>query len=124
MSTIQNSEELCKVAIDQLDKARVRLREVERIANEIRVNGDSQIEREKEDLIKVASENLEQLEDPKNETVYSEQQRVIDQIRQQVSRQALRRAIGTLNSRLNTELHLRTIDHNIGLLRAMMNTNN
>nr|QXI88818.1 ATP synthase CF0 subunit I [Keteleeria davidiana] len=123
LSTIQNSEELCKVAIDQLEKARVRLREVERIADEIRVNGDSQIEREKEDLIKVASENLEQLEDPKNETVYAEQQRAIDQIRQQVSRQALRRAIGTLNSRLNTELHLRTIDHNIGLLRAMMNTN-
>jgi F-type H+-transporting ATPase subunit b len=93
------------------------------IAGEIRVNGDSQIEREKEDLINAASDNLEQLEDPKNETVYSEQQRVIDQIRQQVSRQALRRAIGTLNSRLNTELHLRTIDHNIGLLRAMMNTN-
>jgi F-type H+-transporting ATPase subunit b len=93
------------------------------IADEIRVNGDSQIEREKEDLLKAASDNLEQLEDPKNETVYSEQQRVIDQIRQQVSRQALRRAIVTLNSRLNTKLHLRTIDHNIGLLRAMMNTN-
>jgi F-type H+-transporting ATPase subunit b len=54
--------------------------------------------------------------------VYFEQQREIDQIRQQVSRQALRRAIGTLNSHLNTELHLRTIDHNIGLLRTMMNT--
>jgi hypothetical protein len=59
------------------------------IAGEIRVNGDSQIEREKEDLINVTSENLEQLEDPKNETVYSEQQREIDQIRQQVSHQAL-----------------------------------
>ena len=123
METIQNSEELCKGAINQLEKARVRLREVEMIADEIRVNGDSQIEREKEDLINAASENLEQLEDPKNETVYSEQQRAIDQIRQQVSRQALRRAIVTLNSRLNTKLHLRTIDHNIGLLRAMMNTN-
>nr|YP_009473767.1 ATP synthase CF0 B subunit [Nothotsuga longibracteata] len=123
LDTIQNSEELCKGAIDQLEKARVRLREVKMIADEIRVNGDSQIEREKEDLLKVASENLEQLEDPKNETVYSEQQRVIDQIRQQVSRQALRRAIVTLNSRLNTKLHLRTIDHNIGLLRVMMNTN-
>jgi hypothetical protein len=92
------------------------------IAGEIWVNGDSQIEREKEDLINVAYENLEQLEDPKNETVYSKQQRAIDQIRQQVSRQALRRAIGTLNSRLNTELHLHTINHNIGLLRTMMNT--
>jgi len=96
---------------------------VEMIADEIQVNGNSQIEREKEDLLNTASENLEQLEDPKNETIYSEQQRAFDQIRQQVSRQALRRAIGTLNSRLNTELHLRTIDHNIGLLRTMMNTN-
>jgi hypothetical protein len=54
--------------------------------------------------------------------VYSKQKRAIDQIRQQVSHQALRRAIETLNSRLNTELHLCTIDHNIGLLRTMMNT--
>nr|YP_009388238.1 ATP synthase CF0 subunit I [Pinus sylvestris]ALK01223.1 ATP synthase CF0 subunit I [Pinus sylvestris] len=123
LETIRNSEELCKGAIDQLEKARACLRNVEMIADEIQVNGNSQIEREKEDLLNTASENLEQLEDPKNETIYSEQQRAFDQIRQQVSRQALRRAIGTLNSRLNTELHLRTIDHNIGLLRTMMNTN-
>jgi hypothetical protein len=50
------------------------------IAGKIRVNGDSQIEREKEDLINDASKNLEKLDDPKNETVYSEQQRAIDQI--------------------------------------------
>jgi hypothetical protein len=89
LNTIWNSEELCKGAINQLEKARAHLREVEMIAGEIRVNGVSQIEREKEDLINVASENLEQLEDPKNEMVYSEQQREIDQIRQQVSRQDL-----------------------------------
>jgi F-type H+-transporting ATPase subunit b len=73
LNTIRNSEELCKGAIDQLEKSRARLREVEMIAGEIQVNGDSQIEREKEDLINVGSENLEQLEDPKNETVYSKQ---------------------------------------------------
>nr|YP_009117900.1 ATP synthase CF0 subunit I [Pinus strobus]AJE71529.1 ATP synthase CF0 subunit I [Pinus strobus] len=122
LNTIRNSEELCKGAIDQLEKARARLREVEMIGDEIRVNGDSQVEREKEDLINAASENLEQLEDPKNETIYSEQQRAIDQIRQQVSRQALRRTIGTLNSRFKIELHLRTINQNIGLFRTMMNT--
>lgn len=115
MSTIRDSEELCKGAIDQLEKARARLREVEMRANEIQVNGYSQIEREKEDLINAAHENLERLEDSKNETVHFEQQRAIDQVRQQISRQALRRALGTLNSRSNSELHLRTIDHNIGL---------
>jgi F-type H+-transporting ATPase subunit b len=122
LNTIRNSEELCKGAIDQLEKARARLREVEMIGDEIRVNGDSQVEREKRDLINAASDNLEQLEDPKNETIYSEQQRAINQIRQQVSRQALRRTIGTLNSRFKIELHLRTINQNIGLFRTMMNT--
>nr|YP_009578825.1 ATP synthase CF0 B subunit [Pseudotaxus chienii]QBK34392.1 ATP synthase CF0 B subunit [Pseudotaxus chienii]QBK36442.1 ATP synthase CF0 B subunit [Pseudotaxus chienii]QVX28178.1 ATP synthase CF0 subunit I [Pseudotaxus chienii]QYB22309.1 ATP synthase CF0 subunit I [Pseudotaxus chienii] len=121
LSTIQNSEELCKGAADQLEQARARLQEVEMRAREIRVNGYSQIEQEKEDLINVASANLEQLENFKNETVHFEQQRAIEQVRQQISRQAVQRALGTLNSRLNNELHLRTIDHNIGLLRAMKN---
>nr|YP_009113670.1 ATP synthase CF0 B chain [Ceratozamia hildae]AFM54198.1 AtpF [Ceratozamia hildae]AFR13848.1 ATP synthase CF0 B chain [Ceratozamia hildae]BAR93447.1 ATP synthase CF0 B chain [Ceratozamia hildae] len=122
LSTIRDSEELCKGAIDQLEKARARLREVEMRANEIQVNGYSQIEREKEDLINAAHENLERLEDSKNETVHFEQQRAIDQVRQQISHQALRRALGTLNSSSNSELHLRTIDHNISMLRAMKNT--
>nr|YP_009578169.1 ATP synthase CF0 B subunit [Taxus phytonii]QBK32834.1 ATP synthase CF0 B subunit [Taxus phytonii]QBK33162.1 ATP synthase CF0 B subunit [Taxus phytonii]QBK35212.1 ATP synthase CF0 B subunit [Taxus phytonii] len=121
LSTIQNSEELCKGAADQLEQARARLREVEMRAREIRVNGYSQIEQEKEDLINVASANLEQLENFKNETVHFEQQRAIEQVRQQISRQAVQRALGTLNSCLNSELHLRTIDHNIDLLRAMKN---
>nr|YP_009511996.1 ATP synthase CF0 subunitI [Araucaria angustifolia]AXI97923.1 ATP synthase CF0 subunitI [Araucaria angustifolia] len=121
LSTIRNSEELCKGAANQLEQARARLREVEKRAGEIRLNGYSQIEREKEDFIKAASANLEQLEESKNETVHFEQQRAIEQVRQQVSRQAVQRALGTLNIRLNSELHLRTIDHNIGLLRAMKN---
>lgn len=121
MSTIQNSEELCKGAANQLEQARARLREVERRAREIRVNGYSQIEQEKEELINVASVNLKQLENLKNETVHFEQQRVIEQVRQQISRQAVQRALRTLNSHLNSELHLRTIDHNIDLLIAMKN---
>lgn len=100
MSTIQNCEELCKGAANQLEQARVRLREIEMRAREIRVNGYSQIQQEKEYLIDVASVNLKQLENLKNETVHFEQQRVIEQVRQQISRQAVQRALRTLNSRL------------------------
>nr|YP_009629087.1 ATP synthase CF0 subunit I [Thuja plicata]YP_009629165.1 ATP synthase CF0 subunit I [Thuja sutchuenensis]YP_009629248.1 ATP synthase CF0 subunit I [Thuja occidentalis]YP_009829275.1 ATP synthase CF0 subunit I [Thuja koraiensis]YP_010980818.1 ATP synthase CF0 subunit I [Thuja standishii]ASN65421.1 ATP synthase CF0 subunit I [Thuja sutchuenensis]ASO66695.1 ATP synthase CF0 subunit I [Thuja plicata]AUR34274.1 ATP synthase CF0 subunit I [Thuja occidentalis]QEZ90398.1 ATP synthase CF0 subunit len=121
LSTIQNSEKLCKGAANQLEQARARLREVEMRARQIRVNGYSQIEQEKEDLINVASVNLKQLENLKNETVHFEQQRVIEQVRQQISRQAVQRALGTLNIRLNSELHLRTIEQNIDLLLAMKN---
>ena len=121
MSTIQNSEELCKGAANQLEQARARLREIEMRAREIRVNGYSQIQQEKDYLINVASVNLKQLENSKNETVHFEQQRVIEQVQQQISRQAVQRALRTLNSRLNNELHLRTIEHNIDLLLAMKN---
>nr|YP_010993111.1 CF0 subunit I [Oxandra macrophylla]WOZ09213.1 CF0 subunit I [Oxandra macrophylla] len=119
LSTIQNSEELRGGAIKQLEKARARLRKAEMEADEYRVNGYSEIEREKQNLINATSENLEQLENYKNETIHFEQQRAINQVRQRVFQQALQGALGTLNSRLNSELHLRTISANIDMLGAM-----
>nr|YP_010997925.1 CF0 subunit I [Oxandra guianensis]WPF64568.1 CF0 subunit I [Oxandra guianensis] len=119
LSTIQNSEELRGGAIEQLEKARARLRKAEMEADEYRVNGYSEIEREKQNLINATSENLEQLENYKNETIHFEQQRAINQVRQRVFQQALQGALGTLNSRLNSELHLRTISANIDMLGAM-----
>nr|YP_010549406.1 ATP synthase CF0 B subunit [Anubias barteri]QHN54176.1 ATP synthase CF0 B subunit [Anubias heterophylla]UYL25807.1 ATP synthase CF0 B subunit [Anubias barteri]UYL25891.1 ATP synthase CF0 B subunit [Anubias barteri] len=119
LSTIRNSEELRKGAIEQLEKARARLRKVETEANEYRVNGYSEIEREKENLINATCDSLERLENYKNETLHFEQQRAINQVRQRVFQQALQGALGTLNSCLNSELHFRTISTNIGILGAM-----
>nr|YP_010993802.1 ATP synthase CF0 subunit I [Dianella ensifolia]QVY59046.1 ATP synthase CF0 B subunit [Dianella nigra]WOZ11247.1 ATP synthase CF0 subunit I [Dianella ensifolia] len=119
LSTIRNSEELRRGAIEQLEKARVRLRKVEMEADEYRMNGYSEIEREKVNLINATSYSLEQLENYKNETLHFEQQRAINQVRQQVFQQALQGALGTLNSCLNSELHFRTISANIGILGAM-----
>nr|YP_010382310.1 ATP synthase CF0 subunit I [Fritillaria camschatcensis]UED15900.1 ATP synthase CF0 subunit I [Fritillaria camschatcensis] len=119
LSTIRNSEELRKGAIEQLERARARLRKVEIEADEYRMNGYSDIEREKVNLINATSESLELLENYKNETLHFEQQRAINQVRQRVFQQALQRALGTLNSCLNNELHLRTISANINTLGAM-----
>nr|YP_009573291.1 AtpF [Calotropis gigantea]YP_009574064.1 AtpF [Calotropis procera]AWH10778.1 ATP synthase CF0 B subunit [Calotropis procera]QBM31257.1 AtpF [Calotropis gigantea]QBM31345.1 AtpF [Calotropis procera] len=119
LNTIRNSEELRGGAIEQLEKARARLRKVEMEADQYRVNGYSEIEREKLNLINSTSKTLEQLENYKNETIQFEQQRAINQVRQRVFQQALRGALGTLNSCLNNELHLRTISANIGRLGSM-----
>lgn len=116
LNTIRNSEELREGAIEQLEKAGARLRKVEMEADEFRVNGYSEIEREKWNLI---NSTLEQLENYKNETIQFEQQRAINQVRQRVFQQALQGALGTLNSCLNNELHLRTISANIDMLGAM-----
>nr|YP_010186855.1 ATP synthase CF0 subunit I [Cymaria dichotoma]QVL24546.1 ATP synthase CF0 subunit I [Cymaria dichotoma] len=119
LNTIRNSEELRGGAIEQLEKARARLRKVEMEADQFRVNGYSEIEQEKLNLINSTYKTLEQLENYKNETIQFEQQRAINQVRQRVFQQALQGAIGTLNSCLNNELHLRTISANIGMLGAM-----
>nr|YP_010513461.1 ATP synthase CF0 B subunit [Cleobulia coccinea]UXL85032.1 ATP synthase CF0 B subunit [Cleobulia coccinea] len=119
LRTIRNSEELREGAVEQLEKAQARLRKVETEADRFRVNGYSDIERDKLNLINSIYTTLEQLENNKNETINFEQQRVINQVRQQVLQQALQRALGILNSCLNNELHLRIVNANIGIFEAM-----
>nr|WAJ53047.1 CF0 subunit I [Philotheca angustifolia subsp. angustifolia] len=119
LNSIRNSEELQDGAVERLEKARARLRKVEIEADQFRVNGYSEIEREKLNLINSTSKTLDQLENYKNETIHFEQQRAINQVRQRVFQQALQGALGTLNSCLNKELHLRTISANIGIFGAI-----
>nr|YP_009894003.1 ATPase I subunit [Conringia orientalis]QKK40375.1 ATPase I subunit [Conringia orientalis] len=119
LNTIRNSEELREGAIQQLENARARLRKVETEADKFRVNGYSEIEREKLNLIDSTYRTLKQLENYKNETILFEQQRTINQVRERVFQQALQGAIGTLNSCLSNELHLRTINANIGMFGTM-----
>uniref|UniRef100_A0A3B6CFG4 ATP synthase CF0 subunit I n=1 Tax=Triticum aestivum TaxID=4565 RepID=A0A3B6CFG4_WHEAT len=83
------------------------------------MNGYSEIEREKANLINATSISLEQLEKSKNETLYFEKQRAMNQVRQRVFQQAVQGALGTLNSCLNTELHFHTIRANIGTLGSL-----
>nr|YP_009771253.1 ATP synthase CF0 B subunit [Smithia erubescens]QIT01955.1 ATP synthase CF0 B subunit [Smithia erubescens] len=123
LKTIRNSEELRDGAIEQLEKARARLRKVETEADRFRVNGYSEIEREKLNLLNSIYTTLEQLENYKNETIRFEQQRAINQVRQRVFEQALQGALGTLNSCLNNELHLRTISANIYIFGEMKDKN-
>nr|YP_010177587.1 ATP synthase CF0 subunit I [Edgeworthia albiflora]QST15333.1 ATP synthase CF0 subunit I [Edgeworthia albiflora] len=119
LNTIRNSEELRRGAVEQLEKAQARLRKVEMEADQFRVNGYSEIEREKLNLINSTYKILEQLENYKNETILFEQERAINQVRQRVFQQALQGALGTLNSCLNNELHLRTISANIAMFGVM-----
>ncbi|CAG7901057.1 unnamed protein product [Brassica rapa] len=88
-------------------------------ADQFRVNGYSEIEREKVNLINSTSMTLKQLENYKNETILFEQQRTINQVRERVFQQALQGAIGILNNCLSNELHLRTINANIGMFGTM-----
>nr|WRK68007.1 AtpF [Phylloglossum drummondii] len=116
LSTIRNAEERYEEATDKLKQARTRLQQAKMKADEIRVNGLSRMEGEKQDLVDSADGDLERLEDSKNATIRFEERRGIEQVRQQVSRLALERALEILNIRLNSKLQSRMIDYHIDLL--------
>nr|AWL21483.1 ATP synthase CF0 subunit I [Pilularia americana] len=122
LNTIQDAEERYKEATDKLKRARTRLQQAKAKADEIRINGLNQLDREQRDLVDAADEDLKGLEDSKNYTIRFEKQRAIEQVRQQVSRLASERALESLNGRLNNELHLRMIDYHIDLLKSMENS--
>ncbi|TYG99309.1 hypothetical protein ES288_A10G185800v1 [Gossypium darwinii] len=67
-------------AIEWLEKAQAHLQKVEMKANQFRVNGYSEIERKKLNLINSTYKILELLENYKNKAIYFEQQRVINQV--------------------------------------------
>nr|YP_009436042.1 ATP synthase CF0 subunit I [Colensoa physaloides]ATG26219.1 ATP synthase CF0 subunit I [Colensoa physaloides] len=119
LNTIRNSEELRGGAVEQLEKARARLRKVEIEADQYRVNEYAAIEGDKLDLINSIYTTLEQQENNNNQILRFEQQRAINQVQQWVLQQALQGALGILNGCLNNELHLRTVSVNIDILGAM-----
>jgi F-type H+-transporting ATPase subunit b len=119
LSTIRDAEERYQEAIEKLNQARTQLEQAKAKAEEIRVNGVLQMERDKQELIKAADEDSKRLEEAKNLTIRFAEQKAIVQIRQQVSRLTVKRALEIINSRLNLDLHARMIDYHIGLFKAM-----
>nr|YP_009548477.1 ATP synthase CF0 subunit I [Tryonia myriophylla]AYW15298.1 ATP synthase CF0 subunit I [Tryonia myriophylla] len=120
-NTIQDAEERQAEATEKLQRACIRLKQAEIKADEIRISGLTQMDKERRDLVDAADKDLNGLEDSKNYAIRFEKQRAIEQVRQQVSRLASERALESLNRRLTNELHLQVIDYHIGLLRAMAN---
>nr|YP_010627361.1 ATP synthase CF0 subunit I [Christella latipinna]WBK27247.1 ATP synthase CF0 subunit I [Christella latipinna] len=121
LNTIRDAEERHEEATKKLQKARIRLQQAKVKADEIRINGLMQMDREQRDLVDAADKDLKGFEDSKNFAIRFEKQRAIEQVQQQVSRLASERALEGLNSRLDNQLHLRVIDYHIDLFRALRN---
>nr|UFP91574.1 ATP synthase CF0 subunit I [Selaginella erythropus] len=123
LNAIRDAEDRYKEAADRLEQARARSQRARVRADDIRMNGLSRVQREKRDLVNSADGDLERLEDSKNATIRFEEQRAMEQVRQQAARLALDRALKASDIRSNNELHSNTIDHHIGLLKGMAENN-
>ncbi|KAH7421353.1 hypothetical protein KP509_13G052600 [Ceratopteris richardii] len=120
-NTFRDAEECYTEATEKLQKARIRLQQAEIKADEICISGLARMDKERQDLVDAADNDLNGLEDSKNNAIRFEKQRAIEQVRQQVSRLASQRALESLNSRMSNQLHMQLIGYHIGMLRSMSN---
>nr|QQP00347.1 ATP synthase CF0 B subunit [Selaginella pallidissima] len=123
LNAIRDAEDRYKEAAGRPDQARARSLRAGVRADEIRMNGLSGVQREKRDPANSADGDSARLEDSKNATIRFEEQRAIEQARQQAARLALERAVKALDIRLNNELHSDTIEHHIELSKGMVGNN-
>nr|YP_009033863.1 CF0 subunit I of ATP synthase [Mesotaenium endlicherianum]AHZ11246.1 CF0 subunit I of ATP synthase [Mesotaenium endlicherianum] len=119
LNTIQNAEKRYQETIEQLQQKRAFLQQAQAEAEEIRLNGFSQRERAKQELIEEAAEKSKRLDDYKNATLCLNEQRIIEELRQEASRSALKEALDALSTRLHGSVQTQMIDYHISLLKTM-----
>nr|QXT44754.1 ATP synthase CF0 I subunit [Nitellopsis obtusa] len=115
LSSIKDAEERYQDAIEKLKQAKIDLEKAKFKANEIRIQASTQMEIEKNELIDAASRDSKHLEESKNLAIHLEEQRILEEMRREVSRLALQKTLIILNNRLTSQLQVEMIDYNIDL---------
>lgn len=122
LSTIRTAEERYQEALDEVNRAKTLFEELRAKADEVRVNNSSQVKRENQEMLQAVDEDDRRLEELMLATVHFEEQRAIEEVRQQTCKSALKRALQALNHRLNqNHLQTRMIEHSIILFNSINN---
>nr|YP_009256684.1 CF0 subunit I of ATP synthase [Entransia fimbriata]ANI25344.1 CF0 subunit I of ATP synthase [Entransia fimbriata]WKT05768.1 CF0 subunit I of ATP synthase [Entransia fimbriata]WKT05887.1 CF0 subunit I of ATP synthase [Entransia fimbriata] len=119
LTTIRDAETRFQEASERLKQAKSRLEKAKQKADSIRLEGLSQMEKENRELMRIAEQDSKGLEESKNATIRLEQQRVIEEVRRQVSRLALQKAKEDLTNRLTTDLLVNINTHSIESLNCL-----
>ena len=116
--SITDAELRFQEATKKLDDAKAQLELAKKKAEEIRAQGLGAAQLSAKTLLERAEEDITRLEETKQSTIRVEEEKVVTQICEQISRLALSKAMTTVKTRLakDTRLQRRVLDLNIALL--------
>ena len=105
-------------ATKKLDDAKAQLELAKKKAEEIRAQGLGAAQLSAKTLLERAEEDITRLEETKQSTIRVEEEKVVTQICEQISRLALSKAMTNVKTRLAKDIRLqrRVLDLNIALL--------
>jgi F-type H+-transporting ATPase subunit b len=115
LNSIRDAEQRYEDATEKLKQANRDLEKAKFKANEIRIQGSTQIEIEKKELIYAADRDSKHLEESKNIAIHLEEQRILEEVRREVSGLAFQKTLIILNNRLTSQLQVEMIDYKIDL---------
>jgi F-type H+-transporting ATPase subunit b len=116
--SITDAELRFQEATKKLDSARLKLELAKKKAEEIRAQGLGAAQLSAKTLLERAEEDITRLEETKQSTIRVEEEKVVTQICEQISRLALSKAMTNVKTRLAKDIRLqrRVLDLNIALL--------
>jgi F-type H+-transporting ATPase subunit b len=116
LSTIQSADERFLEAQQKLEQAKQKVEQAKTKAVEIRQQGNTAAAQATKTLFERTEEEIRRLEETKQATLRVEEDKALGQVRDQVIKLSIERALSQLRTKMDSSLQKRLIDFNIGLL--------
>nr|YP_001019098.1 ATP synthase CF0 B subunit [Chlorokybus atmophyticus]Q19VA4.2 RecName: Full=ATP synthase subunit b, chloroplastic; AltName: Full=ATP synthase F(0) sector subunit b; AltName: Full=ATPase subunit I [Chlorokybus atmophyticus]ABD62172.2 CF0 subunit I of ATP synthase [Chlorokybus atmophyticus]WKT05645.1 CF0 subunit I of ATP synthase [Chlorokybus atmophyticus] len=123
LKSIRDADERYKEATEKLQQAKNEFEQAKIEADEIRAQSRITAKEIEVSLMGLVSEDTKRLIDMKQATISFEEEKAINEVRRQVIRLALQRALEQSKNRLNHRLQKRVTRLNIGLLGQLVGVN-
>ncbi|RYE05232.1 MAG: hypothetical protein EOP33_06975 [Rickettsiaceae bacterium] len=115
LENLKEADQRAQEAAQQLTQAKSQLESAEKKAADIGIQGKKTAEQEKEQFIRQIQEDVERLEQVKQETLQLQQQKAVKQVSQQVVSLALNKVKEKLNNRSDAAFYTSVTKFNIAL---------
>ncbi|MBE9011801.1 F0F1 ATP synthase subunit B [Pseudanabaenaceae cyanobacterium LEGE 13415] len=115
-TAISEAEARKKTAAAKLAEQQQKLAQAQQEATKIRSDAESAAKKASDEILAKAEQDIVRMRETAAADISSEQERIINELRQRVANLALQRAEGELPGRLNDDSQQRLVDRSIALL--------
>ena len=115
-TAISEAEARKKTAAAALAEQQQKLAQAQQAASRIRSDSEVAAKKSSDEILAKAEQDIVRMRETAAADITSEQERIINELRQRVAAMALQRAEGELPGRLNDESQQRLVDRSIALL--------
>ncbi len=117
-TAIKEAEQRKQTAASALAEVQQKLAQAQQEAEKIRASAVEAAEKSRNDILAKAEVDIQRMRETAAQDVSTEQERIINELRQRIAAMAVQRAEGELPNRLNDDSQQKLVDRSIALLET------